>query len=535
MLGRKRRKWYGFRLALVVLALALGSWPLLIVRPQTALAHPLGNFTVNQYTRIELDPDHIRVRYVLDMAEIPTFQELQRIDYDGDGQVNEEEQKRYAEEKVNELSRGLRLDIDGKRAELKAVPESPELNFLPGQAGLQVLHLSAWFQVPHPERTEGQRYSVVYQDSNYANRIGWKEIVVRPSHGVSILQSSASAEERSNELLDYPEDLLKSPPDSREAQFTFELIPIPGDQLSGDEAPVPEPQTLGEASGALTTPITRQENMFTSLIKMKNLTVPVILLSLLVAMLWGAMHSLSPGHGKTIAVAYLVGSRATVRHAAFLGLSVTVTHTLSVFALGLVALLASEYVLLEDLFPWLRLTAGLLVVGLGIWLLQSRFRRASKPGLAYAADAKRGHDHHSYVDGHANEAADGHSGTGHSHPHPAEEHQHISWKSLLTLGISGGLLPCPSAILIMLSAISLDRTGFGILLVVAFSAGLAGVLTGIGLLVLYGQRLLGRLKVRPSGSLSRLGGTAVKLLPVGSAAVISLAGLFMTATAMLEM
>ncbi|MBM3925811.1 MAG: high frequency lysogenization protein HflD [SAR202 cluster bacterium] len=275
-------------------------------------------------------------------------------------------------------------------------------------------------------------------------------------------------------------------------------------------------------------PSTDKGGGFTSLITTESLTLPVLLFSALAAMLWGALHALSPGHGKTIVAAYLVGSRASFKHAFLIGIPVTVTHTITVFALGLVTLLASQYILAEDLFPWIELTSGILVIGLGLWLLQSRLRALLgdtswlKTRLPAFGLVSRLHHPHS----HGHERADDKAERDHPHSHQHIPHGgDVNWKSLMTVGVTGGLLPCPSAVVIMLSAIALHRIGFGLFLVVAFSLGLAGTLTAVALLFLYGRKLLFRFTGHQHGAMSKVGEAAMRFFPVGSAAVISAAGL----------
>jgi len=220
---------------------------------------------------------------------------------------------------------------------------------------------------------------------------------------------------------------------------------------------------------------------------------------------------MSPGHGKTVVGAYLVGSRGTPRQAVFLGLTVTLTHTLGVFALGLITLFASNYILPEKLMPFLSFVSGLLVFYIGITLFKGRLFSAM--GWQKAAS----HEHHST--GGFEHLHDGltHTHDGHTHTHAPPEK--ISWKSLLALGVSGGLLPCPSALVVLLAAISLHRVAFGMLLVVAFSAGLALTITGIGLVAVLARGAFRRL---------RLDGRVATLLPAASALVILAAGLAMT-------
>jgi ABC-type nickel/cobalt efflux system permease component RcnA len=282
------------------------------------------------------------------------------------------------------------------------------------------------------------------------------------------------------------------------------------------------------------------------------------------------MHALTPGHGKTIVGAYLVGSRATVQHALFLGLTTTIAHTTGIFALGLVALFASQFILPEQLYPWLSAISGLIVVGLGLNLFFSRMRDnqwfsrwSSRRSQKSAHRHLHGHDHdhlhaHDHPHSHEHEqhlhphVHDHHPHPhAHDHPHP-HEHEHeahldahthshgghthshlppgtdgtpVTWRNLLALGISGGLLPCPSALVLLLSAIALGRVGFGIVLVLAFSLGLAGVLTGLGLLLVCTKRLFEGLPVQTQ---------LVKVLPTLGALAIALLGAVITVRAVMQ-
>jgi ABC-type nickel/cobalt efflux system permease component RcnA len=223
---------------------------------------------------------------------------------------------------------------------------------------------------------------------------------------------------------------------------------------------------------------------FATLVGRPHLSLLVILASLAAALFWGAAHALSPGHGKTIVTAYLVGARGTPRHAALLGLIVTVTHTIGVFGLGLVTLALSQFIVPDRLYPWLNLVSGLLVVGIGASVLRARWHH------------RHGHRHHHHH---------GEADTG--------------LRSLLAVGVSGGLLPCPSALVVLLAAISLHRVAFGLLLILAFSAGLALTITGIG---------LGAVLARSAFRRVSFDGRLLRLLPAASALVILAAGLAMT-------
>jgi nickel/cobalt transporter (NicO) family protein len=264
-----------------------------------------------------------------------------------------------------------------------------------------------------------------------------------------------------------------------------------------------------------------QEDLLTML-RTGNLSAPFIASTLLAAMVWGAGHALTPGHGKAIVGAYLIGARSTPFHAVYLGLTVTLTHTLGVFALGLIALFASRYVLPEQLYPWLGALSGLVVVGMGFFMLRRRIGPLIGRSLGSRGDHQDHGHSHSHTDGHSHDHPHPHDHAGlqdhrphhdhdhhgHSHPH-SDEHSHdhghghshlppgadgspVTWRSLFLLGVSGGLLPCPSALVLLLAAVSVNRATFGMALVVAFSFGLAAVLTVVGLLFVKGGAVVHR-------------------------------------------
>jgi nickel/cobalt transporter (NicO) family protein len=426
----------------VLLAVAAAA----LMLPALAAAHPLGNFTVNRFSRIEVAGPRVYVRYVLDLAEIPTFQ-AGTIDVQA-----------YA----RRIARGAHLTVNGRLARL--VPGETSLVHPPGAGGLKTTRLEVVLRGPVLRGPS----SVVYRDTNYGDRIGWKEIVV------------GEAPSRSQELRAYPRDLLSSPLDVT----TVETRLVPGTGPG-----TPPHVTTGAAAQA---PDRIADSSFASLVNRNRLGVWVVLASLGAALFWGMAHALSPGHGKTIVTAYLVGQRGTPRHAALLGLIVTVTHTIGVFALGLVTLLLSRFIVPSDLYPWLNLVSGLLVVAIGAAVLRARWR--------HRRAHVNGHEHH------------------HDH-HDHHDRTDLSRRSLIAVGISGGLLPCPSALVVLLAAISLHRIAFGLLLIVAFSAGLALTITGIGLVAVLARGAFRRLSFE---------GRFVSLLPAVSALVILAAGLAMT-------
>jgi ABC-type nickel/cobalt efflux system permease component RcnA len=493
-----------FAAAAALLALA----PFALDRPEPALAHPVGNFSVNRYARLEIEAGRVYVRYVIDMAEVPAFQELQSIDRDRDGEAGPDEAAAYLERRLPEIAAGLDLRVGASRVPLSPLPGAA-LSFLEGQGGLRTLRLAGDLEGALPAGWESGA-EVSFRDANYEGRIGWREIVLRAAPGVALDAPPAALRDISAELTTYPQDLLRSPPNVRQVSFSL---------AAGEGPALPAPPTsLGQSAER---PY-RSPGGFAGLIERRELTPAFVALSLLAAMAWGAAHALGPGHGKTIVGAYLVGSRGTARHALALGLTVTATHTSSVIALGLVTLYASRYVVAEDLYLWLGVCSGVLVIAMGALLLWTRLRAARRHGTG----ASLGHHHHHGGDGDHEHAHDDH---GHHHAPPAP-----GWRGLVMLGVSGGLLPCPTAIVVMLGATALDRVVYGLVLIGAFSAGLAAVLTGIGLALVYAGRLFdapraGRLRAALSGNW--MAARLVAAVPLLSAGAILAAGVVLTGQA----
>jgi ABC-type nickel/cobalt efflux system permease component RcnA len=422
-----------------------------LLAPAAAAGHPLGNFTINRFSRLEVRGDRVYVLYVLDLAEIPTFQA---------GRIDPAAYSRR-------IAGNLELTLGGRPARL--VPVAHALAHPRGAGGLRTTRLEVALRGP----TLHGPVVVVYHDNNYRDRIGWKEIVV-----------GAGAPSRSDELRAYPKDLLRSPLDVTRATTRL----VPGSNLTG-----PPELTRGPS---LQAPDRIADSGFAGLVARRHLSALVLLVSLGAALFWGAAHALSPGHGKTIVTAYLVGRRGTPAHAALLGLIVTATHTAGVFALGLVTLALSAFIVPEQLYPWLNLVSGLLVVGIGASVLLARVRH------------RRAHAH---GHGHHHDHTHGHGETGHG------------LRSLVAVGVSGGLLPCPSALVVLLAAISLHRVAFGLLLIVSFSLGLALAVTAVGLVAVLARSAFARVS---------FDGRLVRLLPAASALVIVVAGVAMTARAL---
>jgi len=445
-------------------------------------AHPLGNFTINHFARIESGGAFARIRYVVDLAEVPAFQESQKADLDSDGNLTEAELNGYLDLVTPGYLAGLKLMIDGAPVTLRLTKKS--ITRQPGAAGLFTLRMVYELTGEFAAATATPRFR--FENSNSFDRAGWREIVVAPAAGAQVFDSTAYGGGVTDELRAYPEDLLMAPLDERVAEWSAAAGPLPSNA---------KPLTLRDGK-----PVVAARDRFAELIAAPNLTPGVILIGLLIAFAMGGMHAMSPGHGKTIVGAYLVGSRGTAKHAAFLGATVTITHTLGVYALGIGAFFASRHVVPEKLLPVLSFVSGALVVAIGLSLFTKRLRAA----LGVAA-----HDHLHNHEGHD------HGGGGHTHLPPGADGSQVTWRSLLALGVSGGIMPCPSALVVMLAAISMNRIGYGLVLIVAFSLGLAGALTAAGLAFVYGGKLLSRI---PSS------GNFMRALPAASAFVIAVLG-----------
>lgn len=486
-------------LTLITLSLVIGH----IFAPLAA-AHPLGNFTINHYAGLRVSREAIMIDYVLDMAEIPTFQEISALDANRNGQADADETARYHPAQCEAIRANLDLRLNHQPLALNL--ESSALEFPPGAGGLPTLRLTCAFQVAIVPVAENAQ--VEFKDKTYAERLGWREIVVT-SEGVLLEGDLAVLSQSvSQRLTVYPNDLLSSPLNQREVSFS--LMPMDAlDQLSAQPTSAQSNQPFEQQPNL--PPIDRNDG-FTRLISAENLSPLALLIALAISFGWGAAHALTPGHGKTIVAAYLVGSRGTTRHAFFLGLTTTVTHTAGVFILGFLTLFASRFILPEQLYPWLGVASGLLVVSIGFSLFKGRLRQLvglSDPGHHHEQDHP--HDQNHFHD-------HSHDGYGHTHNHlpPGTAGSPVTWRNLLALGVSGGLIPCPSALVVMLSAIALQRIGFGLLLIVAFSLGLASVLTAIGVLWVHAGRLFGHIPAR---------GRLIQILPAMSALFITVIGL----------
>jgi ABC-type nickel/cobalt efflux system permease component RcnA len=414
--------------------------------PVVADAHPLGNFTVNHYLGVVVRPDSVVLDYVVDLAEIPAFQQRPVIETD-------------PARACRELANGIVLRIDERR--VIPEPTTSRLTFPPGQGGLNTLRLECGYRAQLATRVSSPVLDL--EDTNDADRIGWREIVARGDG--TTLTTSLPSESISARLTAYPQSLVASPLDVRSGAARVAL-------------PARDPLPIS---------IPAPDNAWG------------IGLALLLAIGLGAFHALTPGHGKTVMAAYLVGTRGTRGHAVFLALAVALSHTAGVLALAVVTLAGSALLAPERLYPYLSALSGALVLALGAWMVGARARHA------------RAHRHD------------------HAHDHD-ETSSSLGWRSLAALGLAGGVVPSASALVLLLGAISLHRVTLGLVLVIAFGVGMAAVLVGVGQL-LVGTR--GFAERHAAGH--RHFKAALRLAPNLSAAAVLLFGLGMTAQSLVAL
>ena len=531
----------------------------LLIAPPAALAHPMGNFSVNHYCKILISPSDIELDYIIDMAEIPTFEEIQQSGIVA--RLNDPALGGYLKRQSESFKQGLTLVVAAEPLDLHTV--SRQVIFPTGAGGLPTMKLGFVYRATVPAASGASSRSLDYEDNNFAGRVGWKEVVVTVESGVALVASSAPQSDRSLELTNYPTDLLHSPPQLLQADAAFKVVPISsagnqsGRTVQGfrwlNTNKIPERSGLRLAANRQGTP----RSAFTDLIATDRTDLAFLLAAAIIAALLGAFHALEPGHGKTLVAAYLVGSHGKARHAVLLGGIVTASHTISVYALGIVILYASRWVMPEQLYPWLGIASGLLVAGLGLTLFVHRYRATnSQPHFHGVRDTHShghipsdGHGHHHENEG--SNAAPTHQHTwwgGHVHrsddhsdarspthhdayhdtegdaaergPQSSEDPKTLSLASLFALGVTGGIVPCPAALVVLLGALAFHRIAFGIFLIVAFSVGLAAVLISFGLAMVYAGRFMSRL-----GSQSSL---TQHWLPLASSAVITVVGVILT-------
>ncbi len=512
----------------------------LVVTAAPALAHPLGNFTVNTHIGVRVEPAAIALDVVVDIAEVPTLRAFPGLDAAsaaaGDA-VPEADQRAYRERMCPALRNAVELQLGGAQVELAGTGSS--LSFPPGNAGLATARLECTLRSAGELDTVGQ--DVVLVDRMAVQPVGWREITA-VGDGVELAASDVPDRSVSDVLRDYPEDLLDDPLDQRGA--TLSVVAGSGVVTGAVTGAVAGPGGPGTGSLRGLDPMT---TAFMDLVSTSRLGVGFGALAVVLALLLGALHAVAPGHGKTLMAAYLVGREGSLRQAALIGVSVTVTHTAGVLVLGVllsVAVVAAP----EQIYPWLSLASGLLLVGIGLALLRGAWRRRS-PGTDHAHGHAHGHGHeHGHPHGHGHSHSHGH---GHGRRATAGATRHGAaapggvavatstgaaarpeaglrgdHRSLLAVGFAGGLVPSPSALVVLLGGIALGRAWFGVLLVLAYGIGMALALVGAGLVVVRARDRVGRWSAARDLAAGRPGGVlaVVRALPVLTALLVVVIG-----------
>ena len=527
------------------LAGVLGGIVLAIVVPALATAHPLGNFTINHYAGVRVEPDRILLDIVIDQAEIPTFQARLGFDTDGDGEVSAAETDAGRATACTSLAPSLSLRVDGTRQSL--VLDEAGLTFPNGVGGLDTMRIVCGFSVALASPLAAGA-TLDFADTSYADRLGWREIVTTGS-GVTL--SAAKGELRttttSNRLRLYPTNLLTQ----ALADTSVSLLVAPGgptlpaldipdaspltgigvgrvaSSISGSAIESGPPVSVA-APAAASVPCGVTGGELPSIFRSTDLSPIVLLASILTAAALGAGHALTPGHGKTLMAAYLVGTRGTPLHAAGLGLTVTVSHTLGILVLAAVVVGAQGFLPPDTVVRSAPVIAAFSIVAIGGWMLFGEGRRRVRLRAAAAAhdhahDHDLSHDDHDLSHDHAAGGVPGehsHGGLTHNHLPPAGAT--ISWRSLFVLGLAGGLIPSTSALLILLGSIAAGRPAFGFALVVAFGLGMALVMGGIGFALVLAR---GRLDRADTGSPL---GRVSTFVPLVAAVLVFGLGLYLT-------
>lgn len=440
-----------------------------------APAHPLGNFTINHLAVIEPDGSTLRVHYVLDIAEIPTFQIMHAA-----GAWSTARMRDWESEEASRVSAAFRLRANGEAVPLRLQGTSAQTR--PGAGGLPTLYWTGDYTASLPAKT-----TVSVQDRVYADRrIGWKDIVL------------PGLVDPTNALRAYPSALVGSPRHNDDARF--DLLAdgrIARVHVSGDDS-----SDWGVASIVRTSALS-------DLFSRNEQTPLLVLLTVLAAFGLGALHGLEPGHGKALLAFTLVGARATFKQAVILAGALTFVHTIAVLLLGLLLFLAAGFAT-ESLFTWITLISGLAVAVIGARSLSSAVGRTLQ---------EREH-----ADAHHRGSAHDHD-RDHAHSHAIPGSKPLHFPSAVVAAMSGGIAPCPAAIVVLLTALHLHRVGYGLLLIVVFSLGLAAILTGLGIAVVHGAAWL-----------QRRSGFAVvaRFAPFLTAGVISIIGAIMLAQGLVD-
>ena len=382
------------RLPVTSAAVLMAACALALAPSTSASAHPLGNFTVNRYDGLVAAPGELRVDHVEDLAEIPATQAKPDIKRLG--------MTEWAKQRCDKAAAGSRATVDGRAATLTVA--SSEARLRPGQAGLNTLRVECRLTAPLPE---GEDATVGFHAEGATSGPGWREITARGDR-MTLTATDVPKKSVSHELTSYPKELLSSPADTSSASLR---VRPGGPALVEDRPDAPAASILPRGAD-------RWTEALNNLVARNHLTVGFAALALLIAIVLGAMHTLAPGHGKTLvaATAAARGGKARLKDVLPLAASVTVTHTLGVVALGVLVTAGSAAT--PSVIAWLGIASGVLVLAAGANLVRRAWRnRAHGHGTGHGHTHPHDHDHDHDHD-HGGHAHDHPHGTDHKHDHP---------------------------------------------------------------------------------------------------------------------
>ncbi len=463
------------------------SWTwILLLNVTPGHAHELNGTEVATSSYLSITYRSLSGRYEIRFGELSAFEQRRRMDEDGSGTITASERNDYLQTVGDELAGRLLLEVEGKPITIRL----HHGRMIPDDSLVAPGPLALSFRLTTEVLDFTRECALVYRDANTHPRLVHTEMVVEGMERVDIDRADSGA------------GALKQV-HIRSARVPLQARVVLKPSLEVTQAGTPLESARHEDESHVEAETLPLQEMLRS----EELSVDLVVLALTLSFFLGAAHALEPGHGKTIVAAYLIGNQGTVANAVYLGGVVTITHTFSVIILGLVTLFASNYILPEKIFPWLGTGSGLLIMGLGGWLFARSLVSGGHTHKHSHSGEEEHHDHHH----------------DHHHIHPAG--REVTLASLLTLGISGGIVPCPGALVILLLAVALHRIGFGLMLIVSFSLGLAAVLIAIGILMVKARPLVDRF----SG-----GGTFIRRLPIVSSLVIILAGFIIGVRSLVE-
>ncbi|MFI6492641.1 nickel transporter [Streptomyces sp. NPDC050564] len=542
-------------------AVLTAACALVFVPCGAASAHPLGNFTVNRYDGLVAAPGQLRVDHVEDLAEIPATQAQPQIKKLGMAD--------WARERCASAARGSEVTVAGREVPLTVGASHARVR--PGQAGLNTLRVECRLTAPLPK---GDTVSLGFHSAGADRGPGWREITARGDR-MTLTSSDVPKKSVSKELTDYPKALLSSPADTAKASVR---IRPGGPALVEERRDAPAAIVLPRGAD-------RWTQALDGLVARHDLTFGFAALALLISVGLGAMHALAPGHGKTLmaATAAARGGTARLKDVLPLAASVTVTHTLGVVALGLLVTAGSAAT--PSVIAWLGIASGALVTTAGVTLVRRAWRsRPHGHAHGHSHGHGHTHDH-GHDDGHTHDhdhAHDHDQAHDHGHPHdhdhhprehaeeherplvlahahaspatdtnggphpqgrphaythtpaapsPTLEHTHGGFththsiaptvRGTILLGFAGGLVPSPSAVVVLVGAAALGQAWFGLLLVLAYGVGLALTLTAAGFAVVkLGGGVTRALAQRPRWAEGRVVALLRRSAPLGSAFVV---------------